>query len=55
MDGLECSEIMLSSLERTLRIDAEFYKKGNLQVDTLLSTWKKWILQTASGFQTAIT
>ena len=41
MDGLECSEIMLSSLERTLRIDAEFYKKGNLQVDTLLSTWKK--------------
>lgn len=41
MDGLECSEIMLSSLERTLRIDAEFYKKGNLQVDALLSTWEK--------------
>ncbi|MBQ9565668.1 MAG: N-6 DNA methylase [Synergistaceae bacterium] len=36
MDGLECSEIMLSALERTKRIDAEFYKKDNLQVSSLL-------------------
>lgn len=41
MDGLECSEIMLSSLERTLRIDAEFYRKENLWIDSLLSTWDK--------------
>lgn len=29
-DGLEVSEILKSELERTLRIDAEFYKKENL-------------------------
>lgn len=32
MGGLECSEIHFSSLERTHRIDSEFYKKGNLQI-----------------------
>lgn len=32
MDGLECSEIYLSTLERTHRIDAEFYQKVNLQI-----------------------
>lgn len=31
MKGLEISEIMLSKLERTLRIDSEFYKKINLE------------------------
>jgi len=36
MDGLECSEIYLSALERTARIDAEFYKKGNLEVSDFL-------------------
>lgn len=32
MDGLECSEIMLRALERTTRMDAEFYQKGNLAI-----------------------
>ena len=36
MDGLECSEINLSALERTARIDAEFYKKGNLEISSFL-------------------
>ena len=36
MDGLECSEIFFSQLERTNRLDAEFYKKKSLKiVDTL--------------------
>lgn len=33
MDGLECSIIKKSELERTLRIDSEFYKKGYLIAD----------------------
>lgn len=37
MDGLECSEIYLSALERTTRIDAEFYKKGNLEISAFLT------------------
>lgn len=41
MDGHEITEIMLSALERTKRIDAEFYKKGNLSVDAILATWNK--------------
>lgn len=36
MDGLECSEIPKNDLERTLRIDAEFYQKENLNVEKLL-------------------
>ena len=32
MDGLEISEISLCELERTARVDAEFYKKENLVV-----------------------
>ena len=36
MDGLECSEICLSALERTARIDAEFYKKQNLKITAFL-------------------
>nr|WP_304058055.1 restriction endonuclease subunit S [Enterocloster clostridioformis] len=42
MDGLECSEIYLKTLERTLRIDAEFYKKGNLYFSAFL---QKKVLQ----------
>lgn len=42
MDGLECSEINLSALERTHRIDAEFYKKTNLHISARL---EKKILQ----------
>lgn len=41
MDGHEITEIMLSALERTKRIDAEFYKKENLAVDAILATWNK--------------
>ena len=36
MDGLECSEILKNDLERTLRIDSEFYKKENLNIGKLL-------------------
>lgn len=32
IDGLECSEILFSKLERTHRIDSEFYQKKNLDV-----------------------
>jgi hypothetical protein len=32
LEGLEVSEVMLSELERTKRIDSEFYKKENLQI-----------------------
>lgn len=42
MDGLDCSEILLSALERTARIDAEFYRKGNLEISDFL---KKKVLQ----------
>ena len=41
MDGHEITEIQLSALERTKRIDAEFYKKAHLAVDAILSTWNK--------------
>ena len=41
MDGHEITEIKLSELERTKRIDAEFYKKENLAVDATLATWTK--------------
>ena len=38
MDGLECSEILFSQLERTTRLDAEFYKKKSLQIVNLLKS-----------------
>lgn len=41
MDGLEISEIKLSDLERTNRIDAEFYQKKNLFVERVLDKWDK--------------
>lgn len=41
MDGHEITELNLSSLERTKRIDAEFYKKENIAVDSVLSSWSK--------------
>lgn len=41
MDGLEIQEILLSELERTNRIDAEFYQKGNLAVLDTLNKWNK--------------
>lgn len=41
MDGLEINEIRLSDLERTSRIDAEFYQKKNLFVGQVLDKWDK--------------
>lgn len=37
LEGLEVSEVRKSDLERTLRIDAEFYKKENLNALDILS------------------
>lgn len=50
MDGHEIVEVNLSAVERTKRIDAEFYKKENIAVDSILSSWNKksiadWILR----------
>lgn len=39
MDGLECKEIYKSKLERTLRIDAEFYSKVFIDISEKLSTY----------------
>ena len=36
MDGHECSEILFSQLERTNRLDSEFYKKKSLAIVKLL-------------------
>ena len=38
LDGHECTEILLSQLERTNRLDAEFYKKRSLAIVKLLET-----------------
>ena len=38
MDGLECKEIYKSKLERTLRIDAEFYSKFFIDISEKLSS-----------------
>ncbi len=38
MDGLECTEIHLSDLERTRRIDSEFYKKECLMITHMLNS-----------------
>lgn len=37
MDGLEVSEVVFSALERTNRIDAEFYQRENLLVEEVLN------------------
>ena len=36
MDGLECSEIMLSALDRSARMDAEFYQKKFIEYQKLV-------------------
>lgn len=38
MDGLECSEIKRSELERTLRIDSEFYSRSAIKVSDMLQS-----------------
>lgn len=40
MEGLEISEILLSELERTLRIDTEFYTKENLLIESFIKRTK---------------
>lgn len=37
MDGLECSEVALSDLERTHRIDAEFYRKEAIKITNMVT------------------
>ena len=46
MDGLECSEINRSELERTLRIDAEFYSKIAIKVSDMLQSRSHDLLTT---------
>ena len=44
MDGLECSEINRSELERTLRIDSEFYSKSAIKVSDMENAfWLKLV------------
>ena len=38
MDGLECKEVCKSELERTLRIDSEFYSKNYVKIYNMLSS-----------------
>lgn len=38
MDGLECSEVSKSKLERTLRIDSEYFSKKAIDMESLLGT-----------------
>jgi len=40
LEGLEVSEILKSELERTLRIDSEFYSKENLRIIDIISKHK---------------
>lgn len=37
MDGLECSEVSFLSLERTYRIDSEYYKKDFVKLSSILA------------------
>jgi restriction endonuclease S subunit len=46
MDGLECKEINKSKLERTLRIDSEFYSKRAIKVSNLLQSKSHDLLTT---------
>ena len=46
MDGLECSEIKRSELERTLRIDSEFYSKSAIKVSDMLQSRSHDLLTT---------
>ena len=46
MDGLECSDINRSELERTLRIDSEFYSKSAIKVSDMLQSRSHDLLTT---------
>ncbi|MCC6972287.1 MAG: hypothetical protein IT434_18895, partial [Phycisphaerales bacterium] len=40
LEGLEVSVVALSNLERTLRVDTEFYTKENLSIEKFLKKSK---------------
>lgn len=46
MDGLECKEIERSELERTLRIDSEFYSKSAINISDMLQSRSHDLLTT---------
>lgn len=46
MDGLECKEIKKSDLERTMRIDSEFYSKKAVRVSDMLHSQNYALLTT---------
>lgn len=47
MDGLECKEVCKSELERTLRIDSEFYSKNYVEIYNMLSSLAHKLLRRA--------
>ena len=61
LQELECTEISLSELERTNRIDAEFYKKENIATQQIISNNSKRTIKdfnvqiTCSAFYPSIT
>lgn len=50
MDGLECSEVALSDLEFSGRIDAEYYRKSLLEYESQIVSLKHTTLQDAANF-----
>ena len=50
MDGLECSEIKISALELTKRIDSEYYRKLFLDYDTCVQSIPNKLLGCISNF-----
>lgn len=46
MDGLECKEMKRSELERTIRIDSEFYSKNAIQISDMLQSQNHDLLTT---------
>lgn len=50
MDGLECSEVALSDLEFSGRIDAEYYRKSLLEYESQIVSLKHTTLQDIANF-----
>lgn len=50
MDGLECSEVTLSDLEFSGRIDAEYYRKSLLEYESQIVSLKHTTLKDAANF-----
>ena len=51
LEGLEISILNNHELERTLRIDSEFYSKGNLKLDRKLKSFDSNRLKASFSFQ----